>query len=89
MILSTVHPVSFLDSIMEQSIDPTDKSAPGQDLERWHVLLGHYRIIVLPLQQSMSNHIDNSWESIYKETQHTHFLIKIQPYAIEIAKRIK
>ena len=88
IILSTVHPVSFLDSILEQSINTADKSAPGQDLERWHVLLGHYRIVVLPLQQSVSNHINNSWESIYKETQHTHFLIKIQPYAIDLAKEL-
>ncbi|MBC7886711.1 MAG: hypothetical protein H7Z13_02400 [Ferruginibacter sp.] len=50
VILSTIHPVAFLDSAMEQSVKPEEKSVPGQDLERWHVLLGHYRIVVLPLQ---------------------------------------
>ena len=30
--------------------NPDDKSTPGQNLERWHVLLGHYRIVVLPMQ---------------------------------------
>ena len=89
IILSTVHPVSFLDSIMEQAIETTDKSAPGQDLERWHVLLGHYRIIVFPLQQSITDNTDITWDSIYKETQQTHFLIKIQQYAIEIANDLK
>jgi len=89
IILSTVHPVSFLDSIMDQAIEPTDKSAPGQDLERWHVLLGHYRIIVFPLQQLISNDIDSTLDAIYKETQQTHFLIKIQQYAIEIAKDLR
>jgi hypothetical protein len=89
IILSTVHPVSFLDSIMEQSINTTDKSAPGRDLERWHVLLGHYRIIVLPLQQSGADNMDNTFESIYKETQQTHFLIKVQPYAIDVAKDLR
>ena len=89
IILSTVHPVSFLDSIMEQAIETTDKSAPGQDLERWHVLLGHYRIIVFPLQQAITDNTDNTWDSIYKETQQTHFLIKIQQYAIEIANELK
>jgi len=50
IILSTIHPVAFLDSAMEHVATPDTKSMPGQDLERWHVLLGHYRIVVLPLQ---------------------------------------
>jgi hypothetical protein len=43
--------VAFLDSVMDQHITGDDKSVPGQDLERWHVLLGHYRIIVFPLEK--------------------------------------
>ena len=58
VILSTIHPVAFLDSAMDPSIKMKqdeklkgdEKSLPGQDLEKWHVLLGHYRIVVLPLQ---------------------------------------
>ena len=49
IILSTIHPVAFLDSAMDHAHKPEDTSVPGQDLERWHVLLGHYRIVVLPL----------------------------------------
>ncbi|MCW3093230.1 MAG: hypothetical protein JWP81_4299 [Ferruginibacter sp.] len=52
VILSTIHPVAFLDSAMDPSFRAGDPSVPGQDLERWHVLLGHYRIVVLPLQLS-------------------------------------
>jgi len=87
IILSTEHPVSFLDSIMEQIADTADATAPGQDLERWHVLLGHYRIVVFPLQRA--THLnDVDWDAIYKETQQTHFLIKMRPYAIDIAKKL-
>ncbi len=50
VILSTIHPVAFLDSAMDPSFKPGDKSVPGQDLERWHVLLGHYGIVILPMQ---------------------------------------
>ena len=50
IILSTIHPVAFLDSAMDHLPKTADASIPGQDLERWHVLLGHYRIVVLPLQ---------------------------------------
>ena len=50
VILSTIHPVAFLDSALDYLNNPDDKSTPGQNLERWHVLLGHYRIVVLPMQ---------------------------------------
>jgi len=50
VILSTIHPVAFLDSALEYLYNPDDKSTPGQNLERWHVLLGHYRIVVLSMQ---------------------------------------
>jgi hypothetical protein len=57
IILSTIHPVAFLDSVFSQSLKEKtrsdiaqDKSVPGQDLERWHVLLGHYRIALLSLE---------------------------------------
>ena len=88
IILSTVHPVAFLDSIMEQAIDESEKSVPGQDLERWHVLLGHYRIIIFPLQHIEMNEPVKYLEAVYKETQQTHFLIKTQPYAIDIARQL-
>ncbi len=58
VILSTIHPVAFLDSAMDHPFKPEDKSVPGQDLERWHVLLGHYRIVVLPLQLHATHLID-------------------------------
>jgi hypothetical protein len=52
IILSSIHPVAFLDSVMSQSTGQNDAAIPGEDLERWHVLLGHYRIALLPLNFS-------------------------------------
>ncbi len=84
IILSTIHPVAFLDSVIDQSV-ATDKSVPGQDLERWHVLLGHYRIVVFPLQLSPSNNTDDTYKTILKETAHTHFLNKMQESVTSVA----
>jgi hypothetical protein len=56
IILSTIHPVAFLDS-MEHFSKEQNKAVPGQDLERWHVLLGHYRIVVLPLQLGITSDV--------------------------------
>lgn len=66
MIISTVHPLTFLDSFTEeQRKNNADKpqsagtaatdsakhdgNVSESELERWHVLLGHFRIIIQPL----------------------------------------
>lgn len=63
MIISTVHPLTFLDSFTEeqrksnadkQQTEGADSSKRASnvsesELERWHVLLGHFRIIIQPL----------------------------------------
>ena len=63
IIISTVHPVNFLDSLnQQQSIEapqsapygtspyvPGSNASPEHDLERWHVLLGHFKIVIQPL----------------------------------------
>ncbi|SEM83694.1 hypothetical protein SAMN05192574_101963 [Mucilaginibacter gossypiicola] len=69
MIISTVHPLTFLDSFTEEqrknNADKQGNTAPAggnatdstkhsgnvseSELERWHVLLGHFRIIIQPL----------------------------------------
>jgi hypothetical protein len=88
IILSTIHPVAFLDSAMDPASLPSDKSVPGQDLERWHVLLGHYRIILFPMEQSPSVGTEYSLRSVYQETQQTHFLSKLQECVLAVAKTI-
>ncbi len=83
MIVSTVHPVSFLDSYNQQikqankAESTDDKSAdpkPENELERWMVLFGHFRIIIEPLEDT---HI-HSELPVIKETQYSHFLNKMQ-----------
>jgi len=88
IILSTIHPVAFLDSVMDPTIKAADQSIPGQDLERWHVLLGHYRIIVLPLEEGHLSDVDYSLRTVYSETQQTHFLLRLQQSVLEVAEMI-
>lgn len=87
IILSTIHPVAFLDSVNCQSVTEGN-TVPGQDLERWHVLLGHYRIVVFPLQSYLSNNTDDTYKPVIKETVHTHFLNKMQDSAISVAAEL-
>jgi hypothetical protein len=90
IILSTIHPVAFLDSIIDQAI-PADTSVPGQDLERWHVLFGHFRIIVFPLETSndiFPNDREEVYKSIFKETTQTHFLNKMRESLFIVASTL-
>ncbi|WP_316829944.1 cache domain-containing protein [Pedobacter aquatilis] len=82
VIISTVHPVNFLDSLNQQELYKVeDNRQPEHDLERWHVLLGHFRIIIEKLQTAAIN-IDAKaplWKKILMmETQSGHFLKKMQ-----------
>jgi hypothetical protein len=89
IILSTIHPVAFLDSIYDHSFQSDAKAMPGQDLERWHVLLGHFRIIVFPLQEELSAAAHTNLEQlVYDETGRTHFLNKIQGPAIAVGNAL-
>lgn len=84
VILSTIHPVAFLDSVMDLAI--ADKGVPGQDLERWHVLLGHYRIVVFPLQKWDADNTEEVYKTIIKETAQTHFLNKMRESVMGVAE---
>ncbi|HEX8356632.1 MAG TPA: hypothetical protein VF610_04440, partial [Segetibacter sp.] len=75
------------DSFNDQSTLQSAKSVPAEDLERWHVLLGHYRIVIFPLDQSPKTETGSCF-SIYTETQHTHFLKKMKNRALDIAKKL-
>lgn len=72
-------------SINKSIADKEGKSIPGEDLERWHVLLGHYRIIVYPIQEAVQEIVDKTHLPIYKETQYTHFLTKVREPMLEVA----
>jgi hypothetical protein len=86
IILSTIHPVAFLDSVVNQTVQLTEKSIPGQDLERWHILLGHFRIVLMPLQYNKPSDTTVAWQkAMEKETSRTHFLNDIRSSVIATA----
>lgn len=99
IILSTIHPINFLDSLNENNIsnkrtDVSDKKneaseKSGHDLERWHVLLGHYRIAIMPITEQADNHKDLSNQLLRSETNYTHFLHDMQNVTLKIAHDIK
>lgn len=79
MIISTVHPVNFLDSLNRQRQEEqtdTKVATPEHDLERWHVLLGHFRIVIQSLQKDTRTNLDDgSWNCMLcNETASGHFL---------------
>ena len=114
MIISTVHPLTFLDSFNDEqrtslsnkqdadasnttpassAISWQSGSITESELERWHVLLGHFRIIIEPLKDyPFEEHniehdvleIENDVlkKSIVEETQRTHYLHGMQKKAL-------
>ncbi len=93
IIISTVHPVSFLDSFNNTDDNDETNKIPASELERWHVLLGHYRIVIEPLMSDYKSLMcdgqpfapgnTNALERILmSETRYTHFLKKMQPMAV-------
>jgi len=84
IIVSTVHPVSFLDSMNAETSDDA-AGKPGHDLQRWHVLLGHYRILIVPLRVYETTQEKEGYELMERETQYTHFLHEMQEIAIRTA----
>jgi hypothetical protein len=88
--LSTIHPVAFLDSIYSNELKQDGKSVAGQDLERWHVLLGHFRIVVFPLEEGKKIIASNELEQmIHEETYSTHFLNKMGIPAMQLGNYMK
>jgi hypothetical protein len=95
IIVSAVHPLAFLDSFSEQENKPAQNPADGQqkkqdqsdshhipesELERWHVLLGYFRIIIEPLEDSKLSVRQETLPThdLLRETQYTHYLKKMQ-----------
>ncbi|HTI57938.1 hypothetical protein [Mucilaginibacter sp.] len=86
IIVSTVHPVTFLDSFNNDNafLSKDDKGRiPENELERWHVLLGHFRIVIEPLVcSSIPDDTSVLRRMVMEETQYSHFLHKMQPMTL-------
>ncbi len=87
IILSTIHPIAFLDSVSNQSAN-SGKGPAGQDMERWNVLLGHFRIVIFPLQTTLITEEDEGYKALYKETAHTHFLSKMRHSVLQVSEAL-
>lgn len=106
IIISTVHPINFLDSLNSQQATyaampangvtdantPASNRAPEHDLERWHVLLGHFKIAIQKLNsnETTPDANDPAWEKILMyETRSGHFFDKMgKPIAAMFTKRV-
>lgn len=88
IILSTIHPVAFLDSVTE--LAAADKSVPGQDLERWHVLFGHFRMVILPLRKETKDQPlqTTTIPALSRECEETHFLNKIKAGLFDVSNEL-
>lgn len=98
MIISTMHPITFLDSFMDEQANSgaAEKVTviPESELDRWQVLLGHFRIII----QRLSNILDSDDEhdiktgtqmerAIFEETQYSHYLNNMYRMSLNKAER--
>ncbi|WCT10639.1 hypothetical protein [Mucilaginibacter jinjuensis] len=106
IIISTVHPINFLDSLNSQQAayaamatsgasdanTPAPNRAPEHDLERWHVLLGHFKIAIQKLNsEDVTPDVnDPTWQKILMyETRSGHFFDNMgKPIADMLAKRV-
>ncbi len=99
IILSTIHPTAFLDSVnaqAEEALANASTSATGkasvQDLERWHILLGNYRLLIHKIEHHTFEDVSEAelWKkTILKETQYSHFLNRMQGAAIKASGTIR
>lgn len=90
LVISTVHPVNFLDSLNQQNNENTTSDRqPEHDLERWHVLLGHFNIAIERLKNCELNFTKDTpeWEKmLLYETRNSHFLQRLRKPVLTIMK---
>jgi hypothetical protein len=76
IIISTVHPVSFIDSF-NQTVQ--NNSISESDLGRWHMLFGNFRIMIDPLlSSSIPENTKMPDKAIFEETAYSRFLHNMQ-----------
>ncbi len=91
MILSTIHPLSFLDSLNDTGANTTAPDATtkvAQHLNRWHVLMGHFRISIMPITKQHTAYHPAWHQLLFSETEYTHFLQDMQRVSMDLAGNI-
>ncbi len=100
IVVSTVHPINFLDSLNNEqaAYNASDdgaagsKRTPEHDLERWHVLLGHFKIVIKKLisEEVLIDVKDPAWKKILMyETRSGHFLKKMAKPVLDLINEEK
>ena len=84
IIISTMHPVAFLDSFRLEQNTPVSES----ELGRWHMLLGNFRVLIDPLDKSkVSGSSNMPQRAIKEETQYSRFLNDMQETALKFLNK--
>lgn len=84
IVLSAIHPAVFIEAINLSQTASNEKkegtkNIPIEDLERWHVLFGHFRIVTIPLANTKTAKGKTYQEdSILHETQYSHYLMQLR-----------
>jgi hypothetical protein len=84
IIISTMHPLTFLDSFSQQQNNPI----PESELGRWHALLGNFRVVIDPL---ISSNIPEGTQmperAIMEETKYSRFLHRMQKISLKFTDK--
>lgn len=91
IIVSTVHPINFLDSLNRDTTPPVagTTGSPEHDLERWHVLLGRFRIVIKKLVNKTPETGDGGWQATVRyETSTGRLLNDMQAPILSIADEL-
>jgi hypothetical protein len=90
IIISSVHPITFLDSFNEQQSsealsDQQTNQISESEFERWKVVLGLFRIVIEPLVTVHRNHRKASIpdRAIIRETQYSKYLNHMQQMTLD------
>jgi hypothetical protein len=80
IIISTMHPLTFLDSFSQQQQNPI----PESELGRWHALLGNFRVVIDPLISSyIPEGVQMPDKAIMEETRYSRFLHRMQKISLK------
>jgi hypothetical protein len=85
IIISTVHPVSFIDSFSQGA--QCNPISDG-DLERWHMLLGNFRVMIDPLISSyVPENAKMPEKAIIEESTYSRFLHDMQKISLGVLNK--
>ena len=83
IIVSTMHPLTFLDSFSQQQNDKTQ----GSDIARWHMLLGSFKVLIDRLVDFVpTGDAEMPEKAVIEETEYGRFLHGMQKISLKSLK---